>query len=121
MEEQNPCYQVWVRKGKTQFGAKVTAATALTLVSVHRLQGVRNPPKPVPASDTKAGMAKGSSWTPFGGAWSVPVGHTSVLRFIVVPKGGKASIDITVGSDTYTFQCKSGDEAVTAYFRLSVY
>ena len=121
MKEQHPCYAVWVRKGKTQFGAAVTAATNLTLVSVHRLQGRRSPPTPVPSSDTKAGMAKGSFWIPFGGPWMVPVGHTSVLRFIVLPKGGEAAIDITVGEDTFTFECKSGDEAVTAYFRLSTY
>jgi hypothetical protein len=66
-------------------------------------------------------MAQGDLWTPFGGSWQVRVGQSCELRFIVMPKGGKVTIRVTVGGDPFDFSCESGDEAITAYFRLSVF
>ena len=62
-----------------------------------------------------------TSWPASGGAWTVDPGETCELRFVIVPKGGKARITITVRDEEFQFDCKSGDEAVTAYFRLAVY
>lgn len=120
--ESVPCYEVWARKGTTDFGIHLTATTALTFASVHRAQGLRaQPAAATMSSDTKAGLAKGDSWTPFGGTWQVAPGESCELRVVLVPKGGKARLTITVGGATFPFDCTSGHEAVTAKFRLSVY